>query len=140
MTFQETEKIELKRNLNDSFIKEVIAFLNTMDGTIYIGVEDNGTPIGVNNLDEVLRNVADIITTQILPNPQEFVKIGTIYKSGKQVIEVSVKKGNRLYYIKKYGRSSAGCYIRVGTSARSMTEEQIDKRYIEKLKYYKTNN
>ena len=86
MTFQETEKIELKRNLNDSFIKEVIAFLNTMDGTIYIGVEDNGTPIGVNNLDEVLRNIADIVTTQILPNPQEFVKIGTVYKNGKQVI------------------------------------------------------
>ena len=133
MVFQETEKTELKRILNDSFVKEVVAFLNTMDGIIYIGVEDDGTAVGVNNLDEVLRNVADIITTQILPNPQEFVKIGTVYENGKQVIEVSVKKGNGLYYIKKYGRSSAGCYIRVGTSARSMTEEQIEKRYIESL-------
>lgn len=79
-----------------------------MDGTSYIGVEDDGTPVGVSNLDEVLRNVADIITAQILPNPQEFIKIGTVYESGKQVIEVFVKKGNGLYYIKKYGRSSAG--------------------------------
>ena len=134
MVFQETEKTELKRILNDSFVKEVVAFLNTMDGTIYIGVEDDGTPVDVNNLDEVLRNVADIITAQILPNPQEFIKIGTVYESGKQVIEVSVKKGNGLYYIKKHGRSSAGCYIRVGTSARSMTEEQIESEFTAKAK------
>lgn len=133
MVFQETEKTELKRILNDSFVKEVVAFLNTMDGTIYIGVEDDGSIVGVNNLDEVLRNVADIVTTQILPNPQEYIKIGTVYENGQQVIEVSVKKGTGLFYIKKYGRSSAGCYIRVGTSARSMTEEQIEKRYIESL-------
>ena len=134
MVFQETEKTELKRILNDSFVKEVVAFLNTMDGTIYIGVEDDGTAVGVNNLDEVLRNVADIITTQILPNPQEFVKIGTVYENGKQVIEVSVKKGNGLYYIKKYGRSSAGCFVRIGTSARSMTEEQIESEFTAKAK------
>ena len=40
--FQETEKIELKRLLNDSFAKEVVSFLNTNGGIIYIGVEDEG--------------------------------------------------------------------------------------------------
>lgn len=132
MIFQETEKTELKRILNDSFIKEVVAFLNSMDGTIYIGVEDDGTPVGVNNLDEVLRNIADIVGDQILPNAQEYVKIGTVYEKGKHIIEVNVKKGNGLYYIKKYGRSSAGCFVRVGSSARSMTEEQIEKRFTAK--------
>lgn len=133
MIFQETEKTELKRVLNDSFVKEVVAFLNSMDGTIYMGVEDDGTPVGVNKLDETLRNIADIITTQILPNPQEYIKIGTVYENGTQIIEVSVKKGNGLYYIKKYGRSATGCFIRIGTSARSMTEEQIEKQFIEGL-------
>ena len=46
---------------------------------------------------------------------------------------VSVRKGKSLYYIKKYGRSAAGCFIRVGTSCRSMTEEQIEDRYIATL-------
>lgn len=132
MVFHETEKTELKRILNDSFTKEIVAFLNSMDGTIYIGVEDDGTIIGVNNLDEVLRNIADIVGNQILPNAQELIKIGTIYENGKHIIEVNVKKGNGLYYIKKYGRSSAGCFVRVGSSARSMTEEQIESRFTAK--------
>ena len=37
MKYIETEKIELKRNLNDSFEKEVVAFLNSHDGVIYVG-------------------------------------------------------------------------------------------------------
>lgn len=133
MIFQETETSELKRVLNDTLPKEIDAFLNSFDGNIYIGVEDDGTVIGVDNLDDVQKRIADIITTQILPNPQEYVTLGTQYVDGKNVVVVSVRKGKSLYYIKKYGRSAAGCFIRVGTSCRSMTEEQIEQRYIESL-------
>ena len=133
MIFQETETSELKRVLNDTLPKEIDAFLNSFDGNIYIGVEDDGTVIGVENLDDVQKRIADIITTQILPNPQEYVTLGTQYVDGKNVVVISVRKGKSLYYIKKYGRSAAGCFIRVGTSCRSMTEEQIEQRYIETL-------
>ena len=133
MIFRETENTELKRILNDTFEKALVAFLNTTDGTIYIGVEDDGRVIGVDKLDDTLKRIADIITTQILPNPQEHVKLGTVYENGKHIIEVQVRKGNALYYIKKYGRSAAGCYIRMGTSSRSMTEEQIEKAYVSYL-------
>ena len=133
MIFQETETIELKRVLNDSLPKEIDAFLNSFDGNIYIGVEDDGTIIGVENLDDVQKRIADIVTTQILPNPQEYVTLGTQYVDGKNVVVISVRKGKSLYYIKKYGRSAAGCFIRVGTSCRSMTEEQIEQRYIATL-------
>ena len=131
MTFQETERTELKKVLNDTLPKEMVAFLNSFDGTIYIGVDDDGTVLGIADLDEVQKRIADIITTQILPNPQAYVDLGTKCVDGKNVIEIKVSKGNALYYIKKYGRSAAGCFIRVGTTCRSMTEEQIDKRYAE---------
>lgn len=133
MGFQETETSELKRVLNDTLPKEIDAFLNSFDGNIYIGIEDDGTVIGVENLDDVQKRIADIITTQILPNPQEYVTLGTQYVDGKNVVVISVRKGKSLYYIKKYGRSAAGCFIRVGTSCRSMTEEQIEQRYIATL-------
>ena len=133
MIFQETETSELKRVLNDTLPKEIDAFLNSFDGNIYIGVEDDGTVIGVENLDDIQKRIADIITTQILPNPQEYVTLGTQYVVGKNVVVISVRKGKSLYYIKKYGRSAAGCFIRVGTSCRSMTEEQIEQRYIATL-------
>ena len=55
MKYFETEKIELKRNLNDSFEKEIVAFLNTHDGVIYIGIEDNGEICGIVELDETMK-------------------------------------------------------------------------------------
>lgn len=133
MLFQETEKTELKKVLNDTLQKEIVAFLNSFDGTIYIGVEDDGTIVGVPNLDDTQKRIADIITTQILPNPQSFIELGTKYVDGKNVIEIIVKKGNSLYYIKKFGRSAAGCFVRIGTTCRSMTEEEIEHRYISQL-------
>ena len=133
MVFQETETIELKRILNDSVERAIVAFLNTQDGAIYIGVEDDGKVIGVDKIDETLKRIADVITTQILPNPQDLIELGTKFVDGKQVIEIKVAKGKALYYIKKYGRSANGCYIRIGTSNRSMTEEQIERNYAEYL-------
>lgn len=47
MLFQETERTELKKILNDTLQKEIVAFLNSFDGAIYIGVDDDGTVIGV---------------------------------------------------------------------------------------------
>ncbi len=68
-----------------------------------------------------------------MPNPQELIEIGTKYIENKQIIYVNVKKGNALYYIKKYGRSSNGCYIRIGSTCRSMSEEQIEKLHTKLL-------
>ena len=133
MKYVETESVELKRTLNDTFEKEVVAYLNSHDGTIYLGVEDNGEICGVDKLDETMKKISDIVSNSISPNPQELIKVRAIYEENKFVIEVAVKKGTSLYYINKYGRSSKGCYIRVGTSCRSMTEEQIEKKYIGSL-------
>ena len=47
----------------------------------------------------------------------------------KEIIQIEVKKGNALYYIRKYGRSTKGCYMRIGSSCKSMTEEQIENLY-----------
>lgn len=55
MIFQETETSELKRVLNDTLPKEIDAFLNSFDGNIYIGVEDDGMVIGVENLEAYCR-------------------------------------------------------------------------------------
>ena len=125
-TFTETEKTELKKKITDSLPKEVVAFLNTDGGTIYIGVNDDGSVCGVSNLDESLKKIADILESQILPDSRSFVELGTKFIEQKHVVEIKVQKGDSLYYIKKYGRSSQGCFIRVGSTSRSMTEEQIN--------------
>ena len=55
MTFAETEKTELKQKLTDALTKEMVAFLNTDGGTIYIGVKDDGSICGIEKLDESLK-------------------------------------------------------------------------------------
>lgn len=101
-------------------------FANAQGGVLYIGKRDDGSVCGIEKLDESLKKIADIIENQILPESSSFVELGTKYIENKHIIEIKVRKGASLYYIKKYGRSSQGCYVRVGSTCRSMTEEQIN--------------
>ena len=105
MKFSEVHNVELKSVLNDSVEKEIVAFLNTNNGIIYIGVDNNGNVIGIdsNKLDETMKKISDIITDKILPNPQDFVTSSASIIEGKWIIKIDVLKGNALYYIKKYG-------------------------------------
>ena len=48
----ENVNVEFKREYVPDIRKEVIAFANTEGGTVYIGVSDDGTVIGVENIDE----------------------------------------------------------------------------------------
>lgn len=128
MKFQETESIELKRTLNKDFAKEVVAFLNTRNGTIYIGVDDKGNVTGVDNVDKIMREIRDIIRDQILPSTEGLYEIVSLLEDGETIIVVKVRKGSKLYYIKKEGRSATGCFFRDGTSSTSMSEEEIERR------------
>ncbi|MBO7595488.1 MAG: putative DNA binding domain-containing protein [Bacteroidales bacterium] len=131
MIFTETETTELKQKLTETLVKEIVAFLNTAGGTIYVGVDDKGKVCGIDKLDENLKKTADILESQIMPDARNFVELGTKYIDYKHIIEIKIKikKGDGLYYVKKYGRSAQGCYIRVGSTCRSMTEEQIEINY-----------
>ena len=122
----ETEKIELKEKVNEVLVKEIESFLNTDGGVIFIGVSDDGTVIGVNNVDETLRKISDIISDQIEPNAIDCVRPEVIYEGNKLVVKINIKKGyNALYCIKKYGFSPNGCHFRVGTTCKSMTLDMI---------------
>ena len=135
MKFQETESVELKRILNKDFAKEVVAFLNTRNGTIYIGVDDKGNVIGVDNVDKTMREVRQIIRDQILPSTEGLCEIESFFENEKIIIIIKIKKGSKLYYIKKEGRSATGCFYRDGTSSVPMSEEEIERLFMSSLSY-----
>ena len=97
MRYIEDEHTELKRTMSDSLPKEIVAFLNSGGGTIYIGVEDNGSIKGVDDLDETLKKLADLIEFQILPDCRELVSLGTRYENGRHVVEIDVQPGQALF-------------------------------------------
>lgn len=69
--YYKTTKVEFDKKINDQVTKEIEAFLNTDGGIIYLGVDDDGIGVGVDNLDETLRKVFDIITNQIYPSAKK---------------------------------------------------------------------
>lgn len=121
----ETETIEFKERLNDKFEKEIVGFLNTSrGGTLYIRVDDDGKPIGVDDIDAVELQIKDRIKNNISPSALGLFEIVT--PPSNDHIQIIVSGGNqRPYYIKKYGMCPEGCYIRVGTSVEKMGEELI---------------
>ena len=64
----ESEIAEFKRELNDSVIKEIIAFCNTNGGTIIIGYDDNGVAVGLENAKEDLDRLSNKINDSIEPS------------------------------------------------------------------------
>lgn len=130
----ESETLELKERYTAAITKEIVSFLNGVGGTIYIGVKDDGTVVGVEKIDEVLRKLSDSITAQIEPNPQDEISSELKFDEGKTLIVIHIKKGHHpIYCQKKYGFSSTGCTIRIGTSCKEMTSEQIKIRYEKKF-------
>ena len=62
MTFTESEIVELKSSVVSDICKEVIAFANTKGGTMYIGVQDNGQILGVENADHVILQINNMVS------------------------------------------------------------------------------
>ena len=72
--YDESNQVELKSTFkNDAILKEIVAFLNANGGTIYVGVNDDKSVCGIINIDESMRNLADITMTQIEPIPIDLI-------------------------------------------------------------------
>jgi len=126
----ESETVELKAKYTDTFARELVSFLNAEGGIIYIGIQNDGTVIGVDNIDNTLKKISDCITDQIEPSPRGEVISEIIHEENRSIIAVNVKKGIKpLYCIKKYGFSSKGCLVRIGTTCKEMSSEEIQFRY-----------
>ena len=66
--FVESETIELKQDYSESIRKDIIAFANTSGGTIYIGVADDGTVVGVSSPDLMIQRIANMARDAIRPD------------------------------------------------------------------------
>ena len=134
MAYIESETVELKEKFTSNFVRDTVAFLNTNGGQIYIGVTDNGEVVGAKDIDATLKQISDCITDQIEPSPKNEVKCEILYESGSPVILVTICKGIRsIYCVKKYGFSSKGCLMRIGTTCKEMDAEEIQYRYRQQL-------
>lgn len=125
----ENESIEFKENYTEKIYKEIISFLNTNSGTIYIGYDDNGNLKGVNNCKDIEEKISNGIRTNIYPDARIFVSINTGKIEDKEYIIIKVSKGIDIYYLKEKGIVK-GTYLRTGSCSIPATEETVKQLII----------
>ena len=119
----ETEKLEFKSIATNEIYKEVIAFANTEGGILLIGINDDGEPSELLDVDDVYTRVTNGIRDTIAPDVTVFTKY-KLEKNNAIRIEV-LEGGNKPYYLKAKGLKPAGVYVRQGTSSVQASPEQI---------------
>lgn len=119
----ESENIEYKSILVDDICKSVIAFANTSGGIIYVGYDDNGNAIGLDNVDNTYTALTNMIRDSIAPDITMFIKY-TLHDNKTVSIEISEGTA-KPYYIKSKGLKPSGVYVRQGASSVQAPPEQI---------------
>ncbi len=126
MRFTESDTIELKSQVGKDICKEIIAFANTRGGTLYVGIADNGTVIGIDDADQVMLQISHMVRDSIKPDVTMFVRYETREAEGRQILAVTVQKGTRRpYYLAGKGLTPSGVYVRSGTSSDPATDIAI---------------
>jgi len=126
MLYRESETVELKREVTDDIKKEMLAFVNTDGGTLYIGVTDSGEVVGLPNPKDTQLQVNNMLRDTIKPDVMMFVQSRLEDVQGKQILAVTAQRGTeRPYYLAGKGLRPEGVFIRQGTASVPATETAI---------------
>jgi predicted HTH transcriptional regulator len=137
----EDSRNEFKEILNEKLEKEVVSFLTATGGNIYIGVNNNGEIVGIDDdVDKLQLIIKDRIKNNIAPSTLGLFDIDVKTFNDKKYIHITVASGNeKPYYLRKKGMTPDGCFIRVGSSCESLNEKQIEELYSKRTKTSLTN-
>ncbi len=126
MRYQESETVELKAVVISDIKKEIIAFANCDGGKLYIGVNDDGSILGVEDPDSVSLQISNMVRDSIKPDLTMFLHYDIIEEDGKAIVEVEIQRGtDRPYYIAQKGMRPEGVYVRQGYSSVPATDSAI---------------
>lgn len=126
MRLYESETVELKEIYTSDLKKEIVAFANTNGGTIYIGVQDSGEIIGVDNADFVMQQISNSLRDSIRPDVSMFTNIELLQEDKKFLIKLTISQGTKKpYYLSDKGLKPTGVYVRSGTTSAPASEDAI---------------
>lgn len=126
MTLYESETVELKEIYTTDLKKEMVAFANTNGGTLYIGVQDNGEIVGLDNADFVMQQISNSLRDGIRPDVSMFTNIELLQEDNKYFVKLTVSQGTKKpYYLSDKGLKPTGVYVRSGTTSAPASEDAI---------------
>ncbi|EIC21292.1 RNA-binding domain-containing protein [Thiorhodovibrio frisius] len=107
----------------ESLAKELVAFSNTLGGTLLIGVADNSAILGVTDKAAIEQRVLNVARHNVVPaiNPNLFWQT----LDDKDICQVKVGKGTA----KPYQTLDGKFLIRVGSTNRQATMEELSRLF-----------
>lgn len=123
---KEDQHTEFKRNWRDDFLKELCAFANSQGGTLYIGVEDDGTIAGVKDAKALLQDMPN----KIKNNLGFLADVDLKAEDGKEYIAITVKpQEEAVSHNGKY-------YVRSGSTVQELYGQQLASFLMQKAKLH----
>ena len=127
----ENQHVEFKKAKNDfpkDAFESICAFLNTDGGTLILGVEDDGTVVGVNSesVDKIRTKFVTSINNPELLNPVIYLNINDVEYEGKAILYIIVPNASNVY------RYKSRIYKRNHESDSDITDiaEEVAKLYL----------
>lgn len=101
-------------------VDELVAFANAKGGTVYMGVEDDGTVTGCNRYDtqKIMESIYD------RTRPALFTEIEVIHYEGKDVLAIKVERDGTTY-----ATSDGRCLKRLGKNSKPYYPDEMSNKY-----------
>lgn len=123
---QENEYTEFKREYVEQIKNTVIAFANGNGGVLYVGIDDDGTVVGVRDVVALQERVISALHDGIRPDVMMFVKVVPEMIEGKNVVSINVVPGTQKpYYLSGKGLTGSGVFVRQGVSTMPASADSI---------------
>jgi len=120
---EESQDIEFKERWNDENLKTLCAFANGNGGVLFLGIRNDGTPVGVENPEELLETLPNKIRNNLGIVPD--ITLETL--EGKKVIRIEIKS----YEIPVSYRGRF--YVRSGSTTQEISGYDLAKIIMKKL-------
>jgi ATP-dependent DNA helicase RecG len=122
----ENSGVEFKRDIidNRALAKELVAFANLAGGYLLLGVDDDGSIVGVTraNLEEWVMNACrDKIRPELIP----YFEIIKNVEPGKDIAVAQVERGWSVHHL--WHNNHRTYYIRVGSQSREASPEELER-------------
>ena len=93
MQLVESETVEFKCTFTPKLLKAVVAFANSNGGTLYIGIDDFGSIIGVDDIDATMLQCSNAITDGVYPDVSEITTVSALDIDGAALVKIEVEAG-----------------------------------------------
>ena len=115
MQLVESETVEFKCTFTPKLLKAVVAFANSNGGTLYIGIDDFGSIVGVDDIDATMLQCSNAITDGVYPDVSEITTVSALDIDGAALVKIEVEAGpHKPYCLCSKGFVPAGVYRRLG--------------------------